>query len=289
MTIAAGFRCKDGVLVGADTRIEEGDVKYQENKVFDITPDGFRGFGIALAGAGDFNEINTCVDLMRDGRLYERADSMLKLKKALRDFVDSGRYQRLIKPKKPPTQGFDAILGLRTADGKTDLLYLYNSNLYPIPTYRCIGAGHQTALFVSKWLYSPDYSIRAFVPLALNIFRAAKDNNSGCDDLTRIATLYNGTWDVPPITSTWPEGDFMWGINDLLRPIVRGCVDARIPEHYFESSIKNLIDRLRAVRHSTEMYWRPIILAEKLSPQPTTADQSPPPPSPESPEESGES
>src|SRR5258705_2939632 len=68
MTIAAGFRCTDGVLVGADSRIEEGNVKYQQDKVFQCCDDG--GLGFVIAGAGDFEAINNCVDLIRSAKIW---------------------------------------------------------------------------------------------------------------------------------------------------------------------------------------------------------------------------
>ena len=75
MTIAAGFRCLDGVLIGADSRLESGDIKYDEDKTF-MVPSKQSGFVVVITGAGDFEAIQHCVYLL-DGSFFKNCDGSL--------------------------------------------------------------------------------------------------------------------------------------------------------------------------------------------------------------------
>src|ERR1017187_3226312 len=75
MTIAAGFRCLDGILVGADSRLESGDVKYDEDKTF-IVPSKRSDFIVVVTGSGDFEAIQHCVYLL-DGSFFKQCDGSL--------------------------------------------------------------------------------------------------------------------------------------------------------------------------------------------------------------------
>jgi len=73
---------------------EEVNVKYQENKIFEIADAD--GFGIALAGAGDFAAISACVDLLRDASPPQSSQSMPALKERCERLL-SGRRLRGVK------------------------------------------------------------------------------------------------------------------------------------------------------------------------------------------------
>ena len=150
MTIAAGFRVANGILIGADTRIEEGNVKYEQNKVFDCHESG-TNCAVLLAGAGNFESISYCADLLRTHGFLGSTDHLHTLKERVLKFLETKRYRRLIE-RQAPYGGFPRLWpSARVMAKPTDLLSLSGECLYPIPEFRCIGAGSETALFISKW------------------------------------------------------------------------------------------------------------------------------------------
>lgn len=281
MTIAAGFRVANGVLIGADTRIEEGNVKYEQNKVFDCSGVEYPRYAVLLAGAGNFESISHCADLLLTFGFSGATERLSTLKERVLRFTETKRYRKLIEHC-PPCGDFSAIVALRSEAGETDLLYLSGGCLYPIPEYRCIGAGSETALFVSKWLYMPDYPIHVFVPMAIQVFRAAKGHNAGCDDATRIVRLYNEGSGLEPKRTVWGDTDYLWGVHDLLGPVIQGCFDLRIAPAEFKATLKALHEKLIALREANERSAQlPPAVKELL--ESTTRDPQFPPASPESP------
>lgn len=118
MTIAAGFRVANGILIGADTRIEEGNVKYEQNKVFDCHESG-TNCAVLLAGAGNFESISYCADLLRTHGFLGSTDHLHTLKERVLKFLETKRYRRLIE-RQAPYGDFSAIVALRSGDGETD-------------------------------------------------------------------------------------------------------------------------------------------------------------------------
>jgi 20S proteasome alpha/beta subunit len=280
MTIAAGFRVANGVLIGADTRVEEGYVKYEANKIFECT-DGADGSRVLFVGAGDFESISYCADLIRDHGFEGNADNIRSLKERFHKFIETKRYRRLIeRTKAPSSEWFTGIVALRSNEGDTDLLYLSGQSLYSIPEYKCIGSGSETALFVSKWLYRKEYPIDTFIPMAIQVFRAAKGHNTGCDDSTRIIRLYNSG--VDPIDArrvVWGDADYLWGLHDLLGNIIQGCFDQDTTDESFEGSLHTLDGKCRAIRESAKTARQPMPEAVKAFLKSTTDDPQSPPPS----------
>jgi 20S proteasome alpha/beta subunit len=274
MTIAAGFRVANGVLLGADTRVEEYNVKYDENKIFDCSDSNNGSWGVLLAGAGSFESVSYCADLVKEFGFYGATDDIRSLKERLWKFIATKRYRRLIE-RQPPAGDFAAIIALRSGKEETDLLYLSGESLYPIPEYRCIGAGSDTALFVSKWLYRREYPIEIFKPMAIQVFRAAKGHNVGCDGGTKIVTLYNaGSGFDAPKLSLWADTEYLWGLNELFGKIIQGCVDPRVTEDEFGIRLQGLADKARAIRDSTERSSVPMSIAVKQALESTKADLS---------------
>src|ERR1039458_6313143 len=83
MTIAAGFRCRDGVIIAADERITELNVERNQKKLLDCSR--IPGCFVKLAPAGDFEAASTCAELMRENGCFNEvaAESIRALKSAL--------------------------------------------------------------------------------------------------------------------------------------------------------------------------------------------------------------
>lgn len=189
MTIAAGFRCADGVLIGADSRIEDGFIKWDEDKVHVCSRD--EDHAVLLAGAGETNRILDCVDRLRSSPgLSDGRASVGGLKQAIRQFSESKAYRELSKA----TGGqlpIELIFAIRS-QGETDLLHLAGVSLHPITSYVCVGSGYAVCRYLADLLYSPDATVDLFMRVLMFIFREAKRLNAGVDGPTTVYCLFDG-------------------------------------------------------------------------------------------------
>ena len=280
MTIAAGFRCLDGVLVGADSRLESGDIKYEEDKTF-IIPSGRSDFLVVVTGSGDFEAVQHCVYLL-DGNFFKNCDgSLAAIAGEIRRFSDSKAYRKLVDSLQPHLKP-DLLFGIRSVQGETELLHLFDNKFHQVREYIAIGAGHSTAMLFSKWLYRPDFDIEGFAPLAVQIFRAAKGTHVGCEGNTTLHRLFNGGATLSAASPLPPGGDekLLWGLYDALPALLLCCADDRPSEAYFEECLEKFSGMAREIRKAmtkAKAAHRAMTIAAQPSPELTTHDpQSPP-------------
>lgn len=190
MTIAAGFRCADGVVIGADSRIEDGFIKWDEEKVHVCLHD--EDDAVLVAGAGETYRILDCVDRLRSSRISDARGSIRRLKQALRRFSESRAYRDLVKPSDGHPPPIDGLIFAIRSHGETDLLHLAGQALYPIKTYACIGSGYAVCRYLADLLYSPDTTADVFLRVLMFIFREAKRLNAGVGGPSHVYRLFNG-------------------------------------------------------------------------------------------------
>ena len=148
----------------------------------------------------------------------------------LRKFSTSKAYRELNASLAQGHLKPDLLFGLRSAQGETDLLHLYDSKLHQVREYIAVGAGHSTAMFFSKWLYRPEFDIEAFAPLAVQVFRAAKGTHVGCEGNTTLHRLFNRIDGIRSVFAVQPMGDekLLWGLHDMLPSLLFCCADDRL-------------------------------------------------------------
>ena len=244
MTIAAGFRCRDGVIIAADERITELNVERNQKKLLDCSR--IPGCFVKLAPAGDFEAASTCAELMRENGCFNEvaAESIRALKSALNQFMQSQEYLNFLGIEiQDGSPSFQAIIALQARDFKTDLYCMEGTRLYPIQDYRCIGAGYDIGMFFAKWLYRPIFPLSLMNQVVIQVLRASKGHSSGVGGPSDIACLSN----VPIMAPRFVihnDAELFWGIFDLLRPVLYGCVDRTIPDDDFRRALENMLKRI---------------------------------------------
>ena len=258
MTIAAGFRCVDGIVLAADTRIEDGDVKRDEKKILRCC--ALPGCSVLLTGGGDFEAISACAELLQTGDFFEpdSPDSINKLKKAIRKFIASESYTEMLEH--PDTGDFTCFIGLMARDGQTDVVGLSAKRMYPITSYRCYGSGSEAALFLAKWLYRPAVPTRLMKQLAIQIVRASKGHHAGVGGNTNVVALTQ-PGDLPG--TKWKlenDAELLWGIPEALGSVIYGCIDPTISQEEFKKYLTELFQRIYDKRMGT-LRWHETITA----------------------------
>src|SRR6185437_2464756 len=123
LTIAAGFRCLDGILIGADSRLEDDQVKFDGNKTFSL-PSRRSDFQVIMTGCGDFNAIQTCAYLLDEDYLHNCEGTLAAISRSLREFRSHQEFDNLVASNPSAT---DLLFGVRSSDGETDLIHVYGN------------------------------------------------------------------------------------------------------------------------------------------------------------------
>ena len=191
MTIAAGFRYEDGILLCADREVTEGVSKFSESKIFGerVSPDVSLAF--ALSGGMDYAEmaIQEITAVVKSSRL----SSHVTIWGAIKDTLHT-TYSESIAVL-PELQQQDYQFNLLVAVWAEGTLKLYgteNTAVKEVSQFRCIGAGKELAKYL---LSSGGTSGSTQMPrknaeiVALRTLKHVKDCVSGCGKETDILVL----------------------------------------------------------------------------------------------------
>ena len=191
VTIAAGFKFKDGILLCADREITEGISKFSESKLFgeQIGPDVSLTF--TLAGAMDYAEmaIQEIIAAVKSSQHTTHAEIRAAMSDTVRD-IYSEAIGGLLQSRQTEA-GFGLLLGV-WAEGQLKLYASEDTAVKEVPQFRCIGIGKELA----KYVLSRDgvrgsdrMSVQTAEAIALRIIQHVKESVSGCGKETDVLIL----------------------------------------------------------------------------------------------------
>jgi 20S proteasome alpha/beta subunit len=147
MTIAAGFKYRDGILLCADREITEGASKYSRSKVFgeQIGPDVSLGF--SFSGAMDYAvmAIQGIIAVVKSSHLTSHAQIWLVIKDTIHE-IYSDSIGRLPEYQQENFQ-FSLLIAI-WAEGQQKLYTAENTAITEEFQYRCIGIGKDLAKYL---------------------------------------------------------------------------------------------------------------------------------------------
>ncbi|MGD1073094.1 MAG: hypothetical protein ABSB15_23495 [Bryobacteraceae bacterium] len=247
MTIAAAFRCSDGIILGADTAVSGDDTKH-DCKLFICTPPGNAPSCLVMAGSGLFYKIKEFADRLLVSKTFDDLMSIDDVKDAIRQVARWEWYRELVNETNDSSQRADFLFAVKDWGGNTAILHLCNYDLYPVPKFKCIGSGGSIATCLSTHLHKVNAPVEVFAPLALHIFKETKDYAEGCGGDTNMHLLINGFGEASPVTVA--DGPFLWGLYDLITPLVYGCINRGMPDEVFDVMLEKLGAGIKAARKS---------------------------------------
>ncbi len=227
MTIAAGFRCIDGVLVCADTLHTGFGHTVIETKIDHVVSD-IGGVVFAYAGHPGFAKAT----MLSCKRAIQRASADTDIVEILSKTVNR-EYHRLILS--TPTYAGDAgyhfrlLMGVRYPYGETDLYSSEGPSVFPCQDYESFGEGNTVALYLIKSLHPASMTVERAMMAATHIMARVKGFVVSCGGPTQIAVLKNDN-SKPQVSSI-----------DLTRmEYLFGSVDAGMSRLLLDLSDKNL-------------------------------------------------
>jgi 20S proteasome alpha/beta subunit len=225
MTVAAGFVCHNGVILGADTEITfPGTGKTNESKLFPINRE--MGCYLTYTGVPDFAK--ELADRLRNKTKGEGADEILRI---MRQEYKEMREVQDKKPKEERTWA-DFLITVRRDvqepfktkiyDYEAELYAARNENFFKVDKFLALGIGEELAAALFEPLYLK-FSTRENAYLMVYAIKKIKQSIQGVGGRTEIIEIPNSDAlpfaDLGKLEIEQIEKDFDF-LEEKIRPLL---------------------------------------------------------------------
>ena len=266
LTIAAGFRCTDGVLLCADTEMTLGIAKYPQSKFRHYTTLKSRPAFI-YAGDRDFS----LMAIGKVARAIHAADQAgedveLAIQEEIIEIYEKYSVLPVIPGDQPLVlQSLVALFGKRGRQ----LFSITGPSLAPVSDYACIGVGQYLGYFIGQLTFrSKTFRVNEGALAAAYLLFCAKQCVSGCGGKSQILLLYdNGSWtpfpgdhfDSVPIEQL--EADF-GALHQVLTSVLIGLGNFGLSTRQYKDNLDRFSTRLSEIRERNAKKLDAMIEAE---------------------------
>jgi hypothetical protein len=256
MTIAAGFLCSDGLMIGADTE-HSGSGKFHSSKVRRYSAEGIADY--IITGAGNVTYVGMAADLIEEGiyenrKLFKRRDAA-KDSRAFRAILRgvSQEIQKFIKgwpyaaDDKPRLELIVAMHLKRT--NETSLLHVGMDGAVRTVNGAgvFIGAGAEVAQSFARIVWHQLYPMDMMRWIALFILYQAKMSAEACSGDTEIFRLPQSRK-----RSFLDDAGVADNIEKGMRLALVQSRDAEVSDDRFESKVGDYVQSLREIRQAVK-------------------------------------
>jgi ATP-dependent protease HslVU (ClpYQ) peptidase subunit len=245
MTIAAAFVCVDGIVLAADSEYTYNYSKYEGEKLFQFGSNNW-AIGIAIAGTMDLAKM--FVDELHY-KLKKESDDLESLRDQIVALAKYFKEEYISKTTElEPARQLLAFVAIQMKASDKNLLLKVNGDVVsPVYSSDFIGAGDEIARATASWIFHPQLPRNVATQVALNILYWTAQHAQYCGQSIYALSIPK-PWKLIPSFTFYQIKDFFFGLNELLRPILVGCLDVRVTEDVFEISLQALVDKMRLVR-----------------------------------------
>jgi hypothetical protein len=259
MTIAAGFRCRDGVLILVDSQHSVGNSKYQGPKLWEIE---WGKSSVVVTAAGDDSSILEAVEHLRrkiDG--FSENVGFQAIDEAIRS-CKLGRGLVLLVGAKLEHESTARLLRVEEDnEGTTRVNQLPQSGL---KSYTFSGTYVAEAMCneMFDWLFSSAVPVLQMKELAAHALGRICEYAQWCSWPIQSAYLldegarieYLDDFKLPEYAPKYRG--YLCGVQHLLGQAIRACVDFTNPnDAECERHIQDLADSLREMRRHSKSDW----------------------------------
>lgn len=260
VTIAAGFPCKDGLILCADTQeVIQGYVKTETEKMTVIQGGDWN---VAITGAGDGDLIEMAIQELHD--VVDRIRPPQTLQGQIKDTLLE-LFRKCIQPyasypfeDRPVAQ---LLIGIQSKGAVN--LYKWRGTLFRrFDTPECVGAGIALGKSLTAQFFQQQLPLKQAALIAIYILHQAKKWVDGCGGNSDIVLLYEQElkWARVPTSDVESLEKHFESFFDYLRPVLIGAADGSITEPIFDKVLDNFVKRdmlsLRGKFMSTKEFFR---------------------------------
>jgi len=232
-TIAAGFRCSNGVVLCADTEITLGAGKTYQSKIFVV--DALAGCYLTYCGSTDFAK--ELVDDLRQIQGKGARDALAIIKSTYREFF--GKYCN------PDDEATWTSILITLRDGDKVNLYAGRGRQFPNePYYATLGIGQYQSEALFNPLYHQWMTVNEAVYMAFYGLHSVKGFVPGCGGETEYVEILDDA-DVIPLdflmrpSGTDIEQDFQF-LARVFKPVLFAFPDMDISLEKFSQILREM-------------------------------------------------
>src|SRR6266704_1453124 len=229
MTLVAGFKCRDGFVVGADTEITYGDVLFQGHKLANYSGES-KHYDIVIGGAGSASYIASVSQKIQDGVAALPVPSFHHIKRVVEENIAELHRDHLFKywaPEDEHRPAVELIVGIEDENKKFGIVVTDNTSVSEPGDYAFVGSGSVIAHHVSEKLWVPNLSTASMVHLARQIFREVKRKGTYVGGNTELICRRSFPNAEQFFDVSVKDYRFLWGLDDILMQGVRCAIDVR--------------------------------------------------------------
>jgi hypothetical protein len=304
MTIAAGFRVENGVLLCADQLHVAGDgaTSYSPKLVAGETSDGLCVFGFAYAGnqANAKLAIRACMKTIKRGKASGSEEMLDALSRSI--LAVNKNHVDCHQPSELDAERFELLIALNcVGESYTELFTTSGSTLMPVEKrYHFIGVGGAYGECVGRVMPQQEAtSLEVALMLANRSLATAKRYTNDCGGPSSFTFVSKevGCPRILHVNQPFIE-EYVSEYETAMDRILLACVEDKSTDVSIAKELESLATSAGLLRFKWRSSMRALalplrgmvpILPKRSSPQSTTTDSSPQPPSPELPGGSGES
>jgi 20S proteasome alpha/beta subunit len=257
MTIAAGFRVEDGVLLCADT-MYTGAMKIHQQKIFPVS---FRDGGgehpehfvFALAGNEAYAKtaIDKCTEALTD--LGPEKRTLRNVKKELRSVMkliyDTYIYSR--PESERLSLEFQFMIGAWLPRGGGAQLFSTEGPMVNLQhDYDCIGTGAYLGHYLIRPVFSQMLKMPAVMTLASQMLAAAKEYDTNCGGLSTCAIIKDGEVNPSYGYQFHTAETFITHYDGLSRQLLLYIADPEIDDVVFQRQLEVFTDSVKRIREN---------------------------------------
>lgn len=246
MTITAGFRVQDGILLCADTMYTGGMKSYQ-TKIFKTESPGCK-VAFALAGIEDYGlmAIQACQRVIMD--YAPKQKSINEIQELIRSTL-----RRLYKEHTEiqPEDEVQLLIGAWTRSDGLRLLSTRKAAVVERPRYKCNGSGSYLAQYLAEAAYQPDMTLRHVILLATQLLAAVKSYDQYCGGQSEMIVLgANGVLSSITHEDIRDSEKHIIGYERYTRKLMFDFGNPQITDEEFRKKVESFVETIMIGRES---------------------------------------
>lgn len=248
MTAIAGFRCNEGVILCADSELNDGFVKTYANKIR-MYGDKDTTVRAALTGAGEWDDIQRAMDYA-EGAWPNVLDGL--------DFVANveSKVKEIYAQKHDKGwDGVSMIAAYWKKEPPAQVFKFTDTGAVRIRTFACDGVGSTLSSFLAGTLYGDSLSLRHGICLAAYILYVADKFAPECGGLGNILTITDkGSMEEEMEWDMQAMREFFGRLPSVLQPIILEAPDNTVSPASFSEALQLFTGRLTKLRKQAEIH-----------------------------------
>jgi hypothetical protein len=257
MTLVAGFKCRDGFVISADTEITYGVVRFQSHKLANFSGQG-KSYDIVIGGAGDGVYIDATCQKIRDAMANLSSPSFAGIKAEVAKAISGMHADSIFKywePEDPNRPAVQLICGIQDQQKEWGLLQTDKDVVAETDSHAVAGSGAELAEYMIERLWMPGLSAAVTVHIVRQLFREMKTKGvyvGGNTEIFGRRVTKEAEMFFDPLDDKSSDYRFLWGIDELVASGVRVALDVTKSSKILDDRISDVTERLKAVRRDSE-------------------------------------